>query len=751
MSEPYKITKPVRLIELFSGYQSQFMAMKRLKVDCVSYRTSEWDVNSVRSAHAIHCPGDTTDYSAKFSKEELVNKLYQLGISNDGKSPLAKDKISRKGESWLRQVFNDFVATKNLGSITNIHAKHLGIKDQDEFSYLLTYSFPCGLPGTKVKVEDGYKDIEDIKVRDKVLTHNNQYKSVKTKMVRVSPDYYQIKVLGYPELKLTGEHPLYILRDGKVEWIKVKDLKTTDKVCFNINKESKRINYDDKILWLLGRYTADGHINKYSYYSVNFSVAFKKEEEFLTHIPDEMLPRFKKFKKKIWDYRIADKEFQSLCKECGIGAKNKRVPQWILDAPVEQARCFLDGYLSGDGHTRTDRTHPVTMFCTTSKELFLGLQTLIAKVYGVICSCYIRRDNRKETFNDTYNCQFPVSGKSPEQERIGSQIFTPIRDISYINAETPVYNFEVEDDNSYTCENIVVHNCQDISLAGQQRGFDKGSGTRSALLWECERILRECKEEHCLPDVLLMENVKAIINKKNMPNFQKWLDVLKEIGYSSYYQVLNAKDYGIAQNRERVFCLSILGDYSYTFPEPIPLKKRLKDVLEDEVDEKYYINSEKADKLIGNLIDRGVLPRKENNTYSLSNMGSSDKNRIPNAEPSDVAHTIMARDWKGLSNYASNGVIDERERERAVVDKELTSQQEEQILEKSQTASRQSNEELSTLHNQKPESSKIIMTANMNNNIVDKTDTQVAKTLCARDYKGFGTGWDTMNGVIELK
>ena len=146
--------------------------------------------------------------------------------------------------------------------------------------------------------------------------------------------------------------------------------------------------------------------------------------------------------------------------------------------------------------------------------------------------------------------------------------------------------------------------CQDLSVAGKQKGMTKGSGTRSGLLWEVERLLNEVDN---LPQVLLMENVPQVHGKKNMEDFQRWIDFLESKGYSNYWQDLNAKNYGVAQNRNRCFMVSVLGDYSFKFPEPIELKKVMKDYLEDEVDEKYYINNEKAQKLIHKLIDNGTL------------------------------------------------------------------------------------------------------------------------------------------------
>ena len=124
--------------------------------------------------------------------------------------------------------------------------------------------------------------------------------------------------------------------------------------------------------------------------------------------------------------------------------------------------------------------------------------------------------------------------------------------------------------------------CQDISAAGLQRGLTEGSGSRSSLLWECCRAI-EAKR----PKLLLMENVKNLVSQKFYPDFVRWGQYLTELGYKCFWQILNAKDYGVPQNRERVFMVSILDgkDSDFRFPEPFPLDKRLKDVLEPSVDE----------------------------------------------------------------------------------------------------------------------------------------------------------------------
>ena len=131
--------------------------------------------------------------------------------------------------------------------------------------------------------------------------------------------------------------------------------------------------------------------------------------------------------------------------------------------------------------------------------------------------------------------------------------------------------------------------CQDLSLAGKGKGMSDTS-TRSGMLWEVERILKELKEIDSLPQVLLMENVPQVHGIDNTPDFNKWQLELTKLGYKNYWEDLIATDYGIPQTRNRCFMVSILGDYNYSFPRPIKLEKKLKDMLEDNVDEKYYLS-----------------------------------------------------------------------------------------------------------------------------------------------------------------
>jgi DNA (cytosine-5)-methyltransferase 1 len=182
-------------------------------------------------------------------------------------------------------------------------------------------------------------------------------------------------------------------------------------------------------------------------------------------------------------------------------------------------------------------------------------------------------------------------------------------------------DLNITDTNHFTYLLTYSFPCQDLSNAGKGRGMEKGSGTRSGLLWEVERLLNECSE---LPQVLLMENVPQVHSVKNKEHFDKWIAFLESKGYSNYWQDLNAKDYGIPQSRNRCYMVSILGEHSFEFPAPIPLELRLGDLLEQEVDEKYYLS------------DDAIQGRTNSNfrQYNLERSLINDK---------DIHPTILAR------------------------------------------------------------------------------------------------------------
>ena len=189
-------------------------------------------------------------------------------------------------------------------------------------------------------------------------------------------------------------------------------------------------------------------------------------------------------------------------------------------------------------------------------------------------------------------------------------------------------NFEVQDITTWNKDlkdiDLITHGspCQDFSVAGKQAGGDINSGTRSSLMYETIRIVGKLR-----PKYVLWENVKNLLSKKHKHNFDAYIEAMNILGYNSYYEVLNAKDYGIPQNRERVYTISIrrnVDKFNFLFPKKEELKLRLKDMLEDEVEEKYYLSNAQIERI-------------KASTYNVS------KTRI---QEKDYCDTLCARDWK---------------------------------------------------------------------------------------------------------
>lgn len=207
-------------------------------------------------------------------------------------------------------------------------------------------------------------------------------------------------------------------------------------------------------------------------------------------------------------------------------------------------------------------------------------------------------------------------------------------------------NFEPQDVTKWDKDmqvDLIMHGspCQDFSVAGKNAGGDKNSGTRSSLMYETLRIVEKLK-----PKYVIWENVKNLLSKKHRHNFDAYIVAMSELGYVSKYQILNAKDYGVPQNRERVFTVScrtdgdsqIMGSFlaQFNFPEPMPLEHRLKDILEDNVDERYYLSDEQVSKI------------------KLSNF-TQERTRI---QEGDISQTLLSRDYKDPKCVRVGGLYD---------------------------------------------------------------------------------------------
>ena len=687
MYPDYKIDKPIRLIELFAGVGSQAMALRNIGADFEHYKISEWDVSATASYKAIHVENDNTDYSLEIEIAKLPKILFDYGISTDGKKPMTLKQIERKGEKWQRITYNNLRATNNLGNICNFKGEDLEIVDTDKYTYIMTYSFPCFTGDTLVLTDKGYKRIEDIKPGDKVLTHKNRYKKILKTMNNGEKEIWEIKGMCFDEIKCTDNHRFYIremyrkyptYENGKRGrerhfkqpiWKECKDLTKNDYLGVAINqneiipkwdgidfewKDGRKTRHKNELQglmnnhsfwWLVGRYIGDGWQRTQG--GIIICCSKKETREITTHIRNCNFNYSISSEKTVDKLHITLKELQLFVSQFGDKAINKRITNTIFDLPCEYIMSFLDGYISADGCVLKNGIHKIS---TISRELAYGVAQCVAKAYKTPYRIYRTKRKSKcaiegRTVNQNDDYQVVWKMKKCKQDKAfyeNGYIWFPISDIKNTNTIETVYDIEVEHDHSFTANGTIAHNCQDLSVAGKMKGMSKDSGTRSGLLWEVERLLNEVEE---LPQVLLMENVPQVIGKKNIADFELWQKFLEEKGYSNFVDTLNAKNYGVAQNRNRTFMVSILGEWNYNFPKPIPLTKTMKDYLEDEVDEKFYINNEKAQQLIQQLVDSGQLNKKR----------ECVDGSINEPKTKDVMNCITARYDCGISNQRSVG------------------------------------------------------------------------------------------------
>ena len=563
-------------------------------------------------------------------------------------------------------AIHDVDESLNLGDITKVDEHSL-----NPFNMICGGS-PCFVAGTKIQTKDGYKNIEEIYPGDYVLTHKNRYMRVNRVGGESCKEIFRLKAQGVLDIFATSYHPFYVRRtkDDAPQKIHLSDIQRGNYIGCHINTSNENLyNLSNEECWILGRYVADGHVRKYkrkdrknSYqYQLVLSVGIDKVDDVKQQITEYHYSCYP-HSQSVYRVVISSMKLVNFIIEHNFGrnALEKRIPQFILNLPIDKLKSFLDGYMSGDGcHIENANLFKAT---TVSKELALGLMDAVQKTYrvGVRMYCSNRPDKyviegRTVNQHDTYQLVFSIdSNRKHDWMLDGDIIWYPVKKVESTGRVEDVYNIEVEEDHTYTANNVIVYNCQDFSVAGKQKGsmwscpdcgqewnpltvhyterhkcpncgstnIDK---TRSSLLVEWLRIIRANK-----PKWGIYENVKNITGKKFAETFQMFLDELHEYGYNTYYKVLNAKDYGVPQNRERVYLIIILKEFDnglFEFPEGFDNGIRLKDVLEDEVDEKYYVNTPKAKELIDELISSGKLDKEISNTVRTGGRSSFDKHQ----------------------------------------------------------------------------------------------------------------------------
>lgn len=568
----------------------------------------------------------------------------------------------------------------NLGDITKVDETKIA-----PFNMICGGS-PCFVEETLVLTENGYMPIEKIVCGDKVITHKNRYMKVAKTMTNETNKLVGFRTSVSEMIYCTPEHPIYIRQFqkkwntdkkgydrifGTPIWQVADKIAVGDYVGTAINQIEELPRWEGYFYYknqhktslsnggnlnnyfsmgdfwyLVGRYIGDGWLKMADEKSI---IICCNEDE----VPD-ITSRLNKIKinytitkqRTVVRVQITKKELHFYLRRFGHGASNKHLTKDVINLPVDLLREFLRGYIDSDG-TFTQGRYKAT---SVSRRLIYEIGECVAKVYHRPYSIYFNErpkthiiEGRVVNQKDTYQiCWKPSDDKQDKSFYEDGYIWSPITKIGTEDLESElVYNLEVEEDNSYMVQGVIVHNCQDFSLAGKQKGSvwkcneckheynpltvhysnrhrcpkcgsDRLDKSRSSLLVEWLRVIRANK-----PNWGIYENVKNITGKKFSETFQLFLDELHEYGYNTYFKVLNAKDFGIPQNRERVYLIIIkkeLDNGKFEFPKPFDSDIKLKDILEDEVDEKYYINTPAAQKLIDDLIESGKLDKEISNT-----------------------------------------------------------------------------------------------------------------------------------------
>ncbi len=601
----------------------------------------------------------------------------------------------------------------NIGDITKADEKTV-----PDFNVMFGGS-PCFPAGTHVLTSKGYRNIENLSMSDKIYTKEHRFKPV----VRIGSDgekeVLTIMATGILPIECTPNHPFWIKKKvtfwdktvqrniqslSEARKVRAEDIEQGDYICVPIIKdmENDLTLLDSETLWLLGRYVADGHLSNRG---ITLSIGKNKIDTF-----EDIETTHSIYPHTASCYRVIFKKSSSLYSiithyDFGTNALEKNIPMEVLTLPREKLEHFLDGYWSGDGCSVSNTN--IRQATTISRRLAETLVLAIQKVYRTGCKIYFTKrpvtceiEGRTVNQHDTYMVRYLTKSAKNSFFVEDDCIWYPIKRIVRDGTRKVIYNIEVADDHTYIANGATVFNCQDFSVAGKQKGavwtcshcghtynpleahYTKRDAcpicgaediekTRSSLLVEWLRFLREKK-----PRFAIYENVKNITGSRFRPIFERFVKELEDYGYHVYWQVLNAKHYGIPQNRERVYCVIIRKDLDngkFEFPSPIPLKKTLADMLDDHVDERYYLSDDKVAAMINpphsdqsaKPFDLEVeAPQTDiHGTCSLSGVKLSKKGTQFEGY-CDTALTLLARDHKGFGNQQMTGVLEQNESQK---------------------------------------------------------------------------------------
>lgn len=471
--------------------------------------------------------------------------LDRLGIQveNYYASEVDKHAIKVAKHNW-----NDI---QHIGDVTKVSYRNGYLSTEVGVFYvgkidLLTGGSPCFVAGTTVDTQEGYKSIEDVVPGDYVLTHTNQYKKVLRVGGKVSTEALSLKAQGVVPTITTTEHPYYVRsKVGRTKltepyWKEASKLVKGDYIGININQESTNpLDLTEDECLVIGRYIADGHTRKD--YRTSDNRPSDRHWQLIVSVGKDKIEGFSdKYKLKHSFYKhsqgvnravFSNKRLVEIVEAyCGTDSYTKVFHKVLLDLPINLLSKVLEGYMDGDG-CHTNGGFQAT---TVSKLLAISLSQAVNKVYNVGTTvAFFERpkttiiEGRVVNQSDTYTVRFyKERPKQAKYHVVDGVVWNPVRKVEVMEDSVEVFNLEVEDDNSYTANSAIVHNCQDFSTAkafGQHGVTPQGlEGTKSGLFYHFLRIKKEIEEYN--PDLIfLLENVK--MKKESKQQLDDYLGV----------------------------------------------------------------------------------------------------------------------------------------------------------------------------------------------------------------------------------
>lgn len=419
------------------------------------------------------------------------------------------------------------------------------------------FGFPCFAKGTYILTERGYIPIEQVIVGDKVLTHKGRWRKVTSTMQRDNARIWGVDGFGILPTRTTAEHPYYVTKpDAPMEFREVKQL-DGDWYSTMVLPNEESNEYSKEMWWIIGRYLADGwrvrRKDRPNGGRIVFAISNEKRTEFEQRLEEAKLHGTYTKERTCGKYHVCNNKLYEYLEKFGKYAHGKRIPREALCLSREKAEYFYNGYMSGDG--RKDREEATS----TSAALILGMCIIAQRLGKSVPAVYhTGRDEkciiqgRECKQRDTYT--FRISKRSVKGHYRGKYVCRELYQPKESDDFGTVYNISVEEDESYVANGAIVHNCQDISVAGKQLGFQ---GNRSSLFFRVMHLIGQLEEEN-KPTYLFIENVKNLLSVNGGWDFARLLIEMEQGGYDAEWQVLNSKDFGVPQNRERCFIIGHL-------------------------------------------------------------------------------------------------------------------------------------------------------------------------------------------------